>query len=204
MHSVECCTRGGMTSTLGLAMQYPDENPFASPQSLELPSQQDTDDGGIASSTLAAAPKNQELSAAAGITWVVVFLLNLILPCLASWNMGHSGVGIFLAIVILLVGSTWLLVRKPNLAQPALVGGAITALTQFVPVLQLVVGLLCLAFVDFLFLGVKPIQDKPILLEFFYLLVTLLMGVVMLAIAGGLGWLLVFLARYATRRTPHL
>ncbi len=86
------------------------------------------------------------------VAWVAVFLANLIVPLSLGWevtgNGGRVGMGAATALMLLL---TLLVVpRWSELRMTLLVGGIFTAITQAVPFVQLVVGLLSLQAVHLL------------------------------------------------------
>lgn len=116
-------------------MRIPDDNPFASPQSRTLSEASNSTDGDLIASELPPLPKQAKISFAGLALWVLVFLLNLIVPALFSATFGHSWIGVLCGVLILLGGSIGLLLWRPGLAHAAVVGGSVTAVSQLFPVL---------------------------------------------------------------------
>ncbi len=82
--------------------------------------------------------------------WPLVFVLNMIVPVLLGWGMtrDQGRLGMFAASAVLLSMGWWLCVAKNSLARRMIVGGLLTALSQFIPVLQFGAGLVSVWLAD--------------------------------------------------------
>lgn len=178
-----------------------DDNPFASPQSPSLPLEEPGEEVAFASKLPSAAANPFKLDAEL-VLWVVLFLLNLIVPALFSTDFRHRGWGVTFGVLILLAGSLGILVWQPRFLPAALLGSLLTAISQFYPVLQFVVGMFCVFTTRLVLLGGEPPPTQPGLLEFFCFVVTLKMGLIMIPLATALGWVPLMFGKRFSRRLP--
>lgn len=76
------------------------------------------------------------------IAWAAVFALNLVIPGLLGWmsTAGDGRIGMLLAIFCLLGSGFWTCSRAPGIGFALVVGGVAVALSQAIPVLQIVAG----------------------------------------------------------------
>jgi hypothetical protein len=76
--------------------------------------------------------------------WVVVFVLNLVIPLMygLSAARGDARFGMLLGIAILLALGCWASLASRTIGMALLVGGGIVALSQFLPALQILAGLI--------------------------------------------------------------
>ncbi|PAY18545.1 hypothetical protein CKO51_15745 [Rhodopirellula sp. SM50] len=80
------------------------------------------------------------------VAWPVALGVNLIVPMLFGAEMlGKSGwSGVVIAITMFLLVGWWLCATWPRVAKRLVTGASIVALSQFVPLLQIVAGLVAL------------------------------------------------------------
>jgi len=95
------------------------------------------------------------------LAWAVVLAANLIVPALLGWEVSRQGGrgGLVTAALVLWAAGHLLLARVPAIGEPVVLGGVVTALTQFFPVLQMMAGLTSLWVVERVS-GV-PDADRP-------------------------------------------
>jgi hypothetical protein len=81
------------------------------------------------------------------ITWIVVFLLNLPLPLFFGSSMvaGAGVVGMVSAILFLLMAGVFATSRFPRLLSALQVGGVVTAVSQFLPILHMFAGVVAMS-----------------------------------------------------------
>lgn len=76
------------------------------------------------------------------IGWIVILLLNLPVPLFFGQSIvsGAGTVGMMLAILTILVAGVFATFRFPQLIEVLQVGGIVTALSQFMPILHFIAG----------------------------------------------------------------
>jgi hypothetical protein len=169
-------------------------NPYAAPKS----------DG----TDSAAAPRlaSRRWAIRLGVAWTAVFLLNLPIPLLFAWDIGvlHGAVGMAAALIVAGLCGGWVCVLKPKFGFPLVVGGAVVALSQFFPALQLIAGAIAIAIGEMLG-QVKPGRGDAvgqIASEAGGFLVTMITGLLLLTAAFAVGWPVQFLLPARWRRGP--
>ena len=112
----------------------PDANPYTPPAEVDLA-------GSLAQSEPSVSPRKLRNLL---VAWPVVLGLNLIVPLLvASELLGTRGwTGVVVAIVVNLLVGFWLCHVLPGLMKRLIVGAAVVALSQLVPVLHLIAGMI--------------------------------------------------------------
>lgn len=97
------------------------------------------------------------------VAWPVVLVVNLLIPLLfASEILQPQGmVGVILALLSFLLGGWWLCLRWRPIAKRLMAGAAVVALSQFMPILQLIAGVLAIE-VGLLFGIVNQMGNNPI------------------------------------------
>lgn len=120
------------------------------------------------------------------IAWPFVFGLNLIVPLIFAWDVTqeHGQWGMAVAVFAMLVSGWALGCFRPVWLRRVVMGGIFVAGTQFIPILQVVAGMVALLVVS-----------GPISNEFMGCVVTLLVGGQLLAVAAGVGLVLSLLFR---------
>jgi hypothetical protein len=115
--------REGMTS----------DNPYESPQP-------------IADTVPSAAPRE----APPYLAWTLVFGINLLVPLLLSANVGakHGTRGIAVAVLVLLAAGLVICAVRPGLARIFIGGSVVTAVLQFVPIVQMTVGMIAITLLE--------------------------------------------------------
>jgi hypothetical protein len=130
------------------------------------------------------------------VAWVLVFLGNLIVPLLCGWQMTGSGghVGIVLAIVPMWCLGHYVVDSYRTVRGPLLAGGLCVGLSQVVPVIQVIAGLVGVGIASRMFHDAPPGQDPDIglthLTEPGAFVATLVTGALLLVAAAVLGLLL--------------
>ena len=130
------------------------------------------------------------------ISWPVILAVNLIVPLLLGLMVteDHGRVGMFLAVGVFLAAGWALCYYLPHFARRFILGGLFTALSQLFPILQFLSGIIALAIADGLGVeidhspGDGPVEQLTS--EFGGFLVTLLVGLMISAVAAGIGLLL--------------
>lgn len=114
-----------------------DANPYQAPASLEAESPQP--------STAARLP----VRLLAG--WTAVFLLNMPIPLLLGGEVtkNHGRFGMFVAAATLLLLGGWFCVSQRKLGWSLAIGGVPIALSQLVPFLQMIAGIVALSIGEF-------------------------------------------------------
>lgn len=76
--------------------------------------------------------------------WAVVFSCNMIVPLLFGWDLTRDAGrgGLFAAGALLLGGGLWLCRAWPTLGGPLVAGAVLVSLTQLLPILQIIAGLM--------------------------------------------------------------
>ena len=77
------------------------------------------------------------------IVWVIIFLLNLPFPVAigSAFTTGYSIWAMVATLVVLVLGGIALCIWYPSIARPLVVGSAVTAVSQIVPILHVAAGL---------------------------------------------------------------
>jgi hypothetical protein len=96
------------------------------------------------------------------VGWTAVCLLNMPLPLLLAGEVTkhHGRTGMLVASATLFLVGAWVCVAQPKLGLALVVGGAPIALSQIVPFLQIMAGLVALAVGEF-FQQVENQDDVP-------------------------------------------
>jgi hypothetical protein len=78
------------------------------------------------------------------VAWTIVFALNLVVPGLLGWSFTRDGgrIGMVVAVVLSLLVGGWVCAVARRIGLTLVVGGAFVAASQFVPLLQVVAGLI--------------------------------------------------------------
>lgn len=78
--------------------------------------------------------------------WAPVFLLNMIVPLLYGLSMTHGfgRLGMFAAVPVLFALGGWVCACQPKFRRALIRGGVLVALSQLLPVLQIVAGLVAM------------------------------------------------------------
>lgn len=76
--------------------------------------------------------------------WAAIFAINLTVPLIFGWSLvsEHGKLGMSAAAIALLIGGWCVCSVHPLIARQAIVGGTIVGLSQLIPVVQMVAGLL--------------------------------------------------------------
>ena len=126
--------------------------------------------------------------------WVIIFLLNLPFPLFCGMDVtsGIATLGMFAAIVLLLSAGVVLCVRLPGVMRTLMIGSVVTAISQFLPLLQIVAGLLAISAAKVLGLLAVATQFGNMRTVSFFggLLITLITAGIMMLVALGSGWIL--------------
>lgn len=119
-------------------------NPYASP---EVSAATAAEDGRI----------SRGLDKFSLIAWPVVFVLNMIVPLLFSLRMieEHGLRGMAAACGLLLIVGWWVCLAKPWFGRRLIAGGALVAVSQVVPVLQIGMALVALELASWLGLDIN-------------------------------------------------
>lgn len=148
-------------------------NPYASPESSDASAAQD---GRIA----------RQIDKFAVIAWPIVFGLNMIVPAMLGWNMTREQgrMGMFAASGVLLALGWWVCLVKNALARRLIVGSLLTALSQFVPVLQIGAGVAAVALASQLELADIGFANAENVTELGGFVITFVVGGILIACAG--------------------
>lgn len=152
-------------------------NPYQSPTSIDTGASPTSD-----------APRR--VDRVAFITWPIVFGLNMIVPLLLGLAITyeHGRIGLCAASGLLLAAGWLLCYASPPAARRLILGSAVFAFTQFFPILQIIAGMVAISVT-----GNDPLFDEGSgITEFAGFAITLIVGVILLTLAGGLGVLLGF------------
>jgi len=127
------------------------------------------------------------------LEWTAVLLFNLIAPLLMGWGMIDLAArfGVASAVVLVLGIGTLFCIQYPLLMLFTIRGAVLVGLTQVIPVLHFIVGILSAAFLTAC--GVIPADhSQPRLAEGFVggFLLTTVMGAQLLAVSLGIGLLM--------------
>ncbi|SMP62203.1 hypothetical protein SAMN06265222_107261 [Neorhodopirellula lusitana] len=84
------------------------------------------------------------------IRWGMLMGVNSIVPMILAREvvLEKAYPGMFAGMFACLVGGAWLCIRFPVLQRPIVAGSYVTAITQFVPIGQVICGMLAIAFCD--------------------------------------------------------
>lgn len=117
------------------------------------------------------------------IGWVVVYLLNLIVPAMlgADQIRDDAAIGVLSAVLLLLAFGCLLCVYRPRTAAILTYGGVVVGASQVFPALHVIAGLIALLVVE----GFRPGVARVSFESGFGL--TFVTGVVLLLAAGGIG-----------------
>ncbi len=124
------------------------------------------------------------------ITWPIVFGLNMIVPLLfgLAITYEHGRIGLCAASGLLLAAGWLLCYASPPAARRLILGSAVLAFTQFLPIIQIFAGMIAISVV-----GSDPLfEEGPDVTELAGFAMTFIVGTILLALAGGLGVLLGF------------
>ena len=154
-----------------------DINPYQSPSSIDA-----------GNSSTSGSPGR--IDRVAFITWPIVFGLNMIVPLLfgLAITYEHGRIGLCVASGLLLAGGWLLCYASPPAARRLIVGSAVFAFTQFFPIIQLIAGMIAISVTG----SEGGFDEGPVVTEFTGFAMTLVVGTILLAFAGGLGVLLGF------------
>ena len=126
------------------------------------------------------------------IQWTVVLLCNLIAPLYLGWSItqGSGQMGILLAVLVALVFGYWASIYMPLTILFTLRGGLLVALSQFMPILQLIVGLITIEFFRKTRMIPEESLDRGSIGFLGAFLLTGTVGSILMAISCGVGLLL--------------
>lgn len=126
------------------------------------------------------------------IQWTVVVLCNLVVPLFVGWSLtqGFGQIGILLAVLLALVFGYWASVYMPLPVLFTLRGGMLVALSQFMPILQLIVGMVTIDFFRKTRIIPEESLDRGNIGFLGAFLLTATVGSILMAISCGLGLLL--------------
>ncbi|MBW3600364.1 MAG: hypothetical protein KY475_24250 [Planctomycetes bacterium] len=123
------------------------------------------------------------------IAWPVVFGLNIIIPAWFGWAVTgeHGRIGLCLASALFLASGWVLCYVRPAITRRLILGALVFAPSQFIPVVQIVAGII--AFIIAGALGLTgPDNDEPTG-EFGGFVITFIVGGILLMFAGVIGWI---------------
>ncbi|MEO1617339.1 MAG: hypothetical protein AAFV88_15925 [Planctomycetota bacterium] len=130
--------------------------------------------------------------------WTVVVALNCIMPFLfATSTVNRSGfLGIGLGILTFVIAGAWVGTLGPNLRKGMVSGGLIVALTQFMPIAQLLAGICAIEVIRFLGLEAEVTGAPfPIMGPVGAYLCTILTGGALIVLTSIFGGIFVMFAR---------
>jgi hypothetical protein len=137
--------------------------------------------------------------------WLFVFATNLAVPLLfsSSVTQAHGSLGMVFAILALLTLGGFLCTYHRELSRALLIGGVLIAMTQLIPIPQILAGWIGLAIGNALGLAEFSRGDQPARLtsEFGGFVVTLITGGILITAAACIGLTLRWLA--SRFRTPR-
>lgn len=112
-----------------MAAPEPEDNPYAAPLAAADPAPSDM----------------QRVGLWEQIAWAVVFGVNLIVPVILALSSTHGGrAGIILAAILLFILSLRAIIRSERIWFALMSGGICVGLSQVMPILQIVAGLISL------------------------------------------------------------
>ena len=148
----------------------------------------------------------QENPRAGGLTyvaWIFVFAINMAVPLLFSLSMTdqHGRLGMSVAAFFLLALGCYICTANRNLAVALLAGGALVALTQLFPGLQIIAGAIGMGVGQALGHATLDSDDNParITSEFGGFVVTFITGGILMAGSVCAGVVLQFVMRFFGR-----
>ncbi|HEY2412789.1 MAG TPA: hypothetical protein VGI40_11130 [Pirellulaceae bacterium] len=133
----------------------------------------------------------------ASLWWPVVFGANLIVPVLLGWQIAreYGRFGMCLTSFLFLAAGWALCCLRPAIARRLIAGSAVFAISQLFPLIQMVSGIVAVGAVEWLGLGDDRgdmgISTIPTFLG--GCLATAIVGIILLSIAGVLGFIVSFL-----------
>jgi hypothetical protein len=121
--------------------------------------------------------------------WGAVFAVNMIVPLLfgLSTTSAHGRIGMTAASMLFLAWGCWLCAVRRQFAAPLIFGAVLVGVSQLVPILHVIAGLIGLTVGQIL--GLADTRDK-VTSEFGGFVVTFVTGGMLIAASAFTGWLI--------------